>query len=66
LSMDVSQSSTKSFNFCFIFRLVLKTLEGVDQDRRCFRMIGGVLVERKVGEIVPALTSNTEKVDFLK
>jgi len=62
----VSQSSTKSFNFCFIFRLVLKTLEGVDQDRRCFRMIGGVLVERKVGEIVPALTSNTEKVDFLK
>ncbi len=42
----------------------MKTLEGVDQDRRCFRMIGGVLVERKVGEIVPALTSNTEKVRF--
>lgn len=43
-------------------RLVMKTLEGVDQDRRCFRMIGGVLVERKVGEIMPALASNTEKV----
>jgi hypothetical protein len=24
-------------------------------DRKCFRMIGGVLVERTVGEVLPAL-----------
>lgn len=24
-------------------------------DRKCFRMIGGVLIERTVGEVLPAL-----------
>ena len=27
-------------------------------------MVGGVLVERKVGEVEPALTSNRDKVRF--
>ena len=31
-------------------------------DLKCFRMVGGVLVERKVGEVEPALTSNRDKV----
>ena len=45
-----------------ICRLVIETLEGVEKDRKCFRMVGGVLVERKVGEVEPALTSNRDKV----
>ena len=47
-----------------ICRLVIETLEGVEKDRKCFRMVGGVLVERKVGEVEPALTSNRDKVRF--
>ena len=48
------------------FRLVIETLEGVEKDRKCFRMVGGVLVERKVGEVEPALVSNRDKVRLNK
>ena len=44
------------------FRLVIETLEKQDRDKRCFRLVGGVLVERKVGEVEPALVSNRDKV----
>ncbi len=37
----------------------------MDGDRKCFRMIGGVLVERTVKEVTPALTSNSEKLGKL-
>jgi chaperonin cofactor prefoldin len=43
-----------------IFRLVLETLEPLPEDRKCFRMINGVLVERTVKEVVPALKTNSE------
>merc|ERR550539_641162 len=43
-------------------KLVIETLEGVEKDRKCFRMVGGVLVERKVGEVEPALISNRDKM----
>ena len=32
-------------------KIVIETLEGVDPDRKCFRMVGGVLVERTVKEV---------------
>ena len=51
-------------SYLLICRLVIETLEGVEKDRKCFRMVGGVLVERKVGEVEPALTSNRDKVRF--
>jgi chaperonin cofactor prefoldin len=41
-------------------RLVLETLEPLSADRKCFRMINGVLVERTVKDIVPALKTNSE------
>lgn len=41
---------------------MLKTLEKLDPARRCFRSIGGVLVERTVGEVVPAVTLNKDNV----
>jgi hypothetical protein len=43
-------------------RLVEKTLSDVDPSRRCFRSIGGVLVERTVKEVLPAITANKEQV----
>jgi len=41
-------------------RLVLDTLTPLEGDRKCFRMINGVLVERTVKDVVPALQTNAE------
>lgn len=41
-------------------RLVLETLGPLPGDRKCFRMINGVLVERTVQDVVPALETNAE------
>jgi prefoldin subunit 2 len=44
--------------------LVLSTLSTItDKSRRCYRMIGGVLIEHTVGEVVPALQSNREQIN---
>lgn len=46
-------------------RLVLSTLNEALQDnpnRKCFRLVGGVLVERTVSDVVPALQTNKEGV----
>ena len=39
---------------------MLETLAPLPQDRTCFRMINGILVERTVRDVVPALTTNAE------
>lgn len=37
----------------------METLESVpDKDRKCFRMIGGALVERTIKDVLPALSTN--------
>ena len=36
-------------------RAVVDTLKVLDADRKCFRLVGGVLVERKVGDTLPEL-----------
>ncbi|KAF2719948.1 Prefoldin beta-like protein [Polychaeton citri CBS 116435] len=41
-------------------KLVLETLTPLPGDRKCFRMINGVLVERTVGDVLPALQTNSE------
>ncbi|GME54468.1 Prefoldin beta-like protein [Neofusicoccum parvum] len=41
-------------------KLVLETLEPLPEDRKCFRMINGVLVERTVKDVIPALKTNSE------
>ena len=45
-----------------ICSIVIEALKGVEPDRRCFRMIGGVLVERTVKDVLPALENNKEQV----
>ncbi|PVD26923.1 hypothetical protein C0Q70_12071 [Pomacea canaliculata] len=42
--------------------LVIETLKEVAPERRCFRMVGGVLVERTVGDVLPALSTNKEQM----
>lgn len=44
------------------YRIVIDTLKDVDPQRKCFRMIGGILVERTAGEALPALQHNYEQV----
>jgi hypothetical protein len=41
-------------------RQVLETLEPLDGDRTCFRLINGILTERTVKDVIPALKTNTE------
>ncbi|KAM4664037.1 prefoldin subunit 2 [Discoglossus pictus] len=43
--------------------LVIDTLKEVDQGRKCYRMVGGVLVERTVKEVLPALEKNKEQIN---
>ncbi|XP_054760558.2 prefoldin subunit 2-like [Lytechinus pictus] len=46
-------------------RLVIETLQDVDNDRKCFRLVGGVLVERTVKDVLPALTHNKDQIEQL-
>ncbi|KAJ3584939.1 hypothetical protein NHX12_013662 [Muraenolepis orangiensis] len=41
--------------------LVIETLKEVDPSRKCFRLVGGVLVERTVKEVLPALENSKEQ-----
>lgn len=44
-------------------KLVLRTLEPLEPSRRCFRLVGGVLVERTVGEVAPAVARNAAALE---
>ncbi|KKZ60085.1 prefoldin subunit 2 [[Emmonsia] crescens] len=41
-------------------KLVIDTLEPLPGDRKCFRMINGVLVERTVKDVIPSLKTNSD------
>jgi prefoldin subunit 2 len=43
-------------------QLVLDAFTKVEPERRCFRLIGGVLVERTVKDIKPGLEENLANV----
>ena len=43
--------------------LVGETLAPLEPGRRCFRLVGGVLVERTVAEVAPAVTRNREALE---
>lgn len=44
------------------YRVVIDTLKGVSGERKCYRMIGGVLIERTVADVLPDLAGNIEQV----
>jgi prefoldin subunit 2 len=39
---------------------VIETLDPLPQDRKCFRMVNGVLVERTVKDVLPTLKTNSD------
>jgi len=41
-------------------RLVTETLQPLPPTRKCFRLINGVLVERTVQDVLPALKTNSD------
>ncbi|KAL2826806.1 prefoldin subunit 2 [Aspergillus cavernicola] len=41
-------------------KLVIDTLDPLPQDRKCFRMVNGVLVERTVDDVLPSLKTNSD------
>ncbi|XP_058105976.1 prefoldin subunit 2 isoform X1 [Magnolia sinica] len=49
LEMEVSEHS-----------LVIGAIQPLDPSRRCYRMIGGVLVERTIKEVLPAVQRNKD------
>jgi hypothetical protein len=44
--------------------LVEDTLKPLDGGRRAYRLVGDVLVERTVAEVLPSITKNKENVGF--
>lgn len=41
---------------------MIEAIDKLDHQRKCFRLVGGVLVERTVGEVLPAVTNNKAAV----
>lgn len=41
-------------------RLVIETLEPLPEERKCFRMVNGVLVERTIKDVLPTLKTNSD------
>ncbi|KAL9187718.1 hypothetical protein ACHAXT_006096 [Thalassiosira profunda] len=46
-------------------RLVEETLTPMDGDRRAFRLVGGVLVERTVREVLPTVIEHRGNLDLV-
>merc|ERR1712188_68714 len=45
--------------------MCIKTMTPFDADRKCWRLVGGVLVERTVGEVLPAIKENVNNIQEL-
>lgn len=45
-------------------RLVIDTLEPLEPTRKAFRLVGSVLVERSVGEVLPSVVANRDNVSI--
>ncbi|KAK9182604.1 hypothetical protein WN944_025749 [Citrus x changshan-huyou] len=43
--------------------LVINAIKPLDPSRKCYRMIGGVLVERTISEVLPAVQRNKEGIE---
>jgi prefoldin subunit 2 len=44
---------------------VLDICKDMAPERRCYRLVGGTLLERNVGQVVPALTDQRAKIEMM-
>lgn len=44
---------------------MIDTLKTVEEDRKCFRLVGGVLCARTVKDVLPQLNKNKEHLERL-
>jgi hypothetical protein len=61
----LAQGSVSLIRSSRVCSVVIRALAPLDKSRKCFRLIGGVMVERNVGEVLPAVTSNRDNVRVL-
>lgn len=47
-------------------KVVLASLEKLEPERRCFRRMAGVLIERTVGQVRPAIKDHLEKLQGVR
>lgn len=47
-------------------KLVIEQLTKLEPERKAYRLVGGVLVERTVGEVLPPIQQNYEGVSTMK
>jgi len=45
--------------------LVITAIDKLEPSRKCFRLVGGVLVERTVAEVLPAVKKNADALNDL-
>ena len=50
--------------FLHSYRNVLVTLRGTNKDRKCFQLVGDVLVEQTVADVLPKVEENEKGVRF--
>jgi prefoldin subunit 2 len=43
--------------------LVMEAIKDLEAERKCWRLVGGVLVERNLGEVMQSLRENIEFLD---
>jgi chaperonin cofactor prefoldin len=43
---------------------VIEEMKSMEDERRCWRMVGGVLVEKKVAEVLPQLKEHVTNVKY--
>ena len=45
------------------YRVVIDAMKKVEPGRKCFRLVGGVLVERTAGEVLPAIEETRANIE---
>lgn len=58
-------SFSVAFEQQFNSRTVIDTLKTVNDDRKCYRLVGGVLCERTVADVLPQLTEAKDQLEKL-